>query len=876
MKNNLLCILFCFQTLINICQTNTIKGIVKDLKNNPLDLVTIIILESDSNKIVSYTISNSKGIFTLPIKKSLDSIILKVTHLGYKEQLKLIENTSSFHSFVLKENEEKLEEVIVKSLPISQKEDTVNYSVSRFKNEEDRVIADVLVRMPGIEVESTGRILYQGKPIQKYYIEGLDLLEGKYGIANNSIPIDEVSKIQILENHQPIRIIDTIVGSENASLNIKLKNKKVLVTPVKLGLGTKPLLYDASIVPILLSKNNQFIGSYKANNIGLDVIKELKVLTLEDFNEQKKILEFNWTEIISISPPIIDKKKWLNNAVQLTSFNYLKRLKNDYEIKIGSYYINDYQQQEETTKTRFFTGNRDITINEIKKNIFNISELANKITLEKNTKKKYFKNSFELNYKWNNELGLINNNEIIQNLDNPNTQVNNKLKLIFPFKKKLLELNSNIFYNTKNESLNIEPGFFNNLFNVENQLQSLNQNIENNFFYLDNNVGFTKLIKGISLKQIIGLSYKEHNLKSTIFLNDNDVSLQENFFLNDLLYKNLVSYMNTLLEYEIKKIKFRFTIPLNLINQDVTNKNDTPGRSLKRFTVNPELSVSRDLGDFWNVSTNTSYVNKFGNINEFTSGFIVNNYRNVSSYNSPIRIDNVNKFNFRIAYKNILKGLFVTGVYTNRKKKTNLIFDYSFSENGALSLQALEMSNNNFSNNFGIRTSKFFSKINTTININASTFSQKRPSLFNNELRLIKTNQNKLFVEVDYQYRNFLNFTLENNVLKSNAVSNDIQIQSLLKNQTIASLNIYPLENNIFNLTFENVIFHDSTNITNNYLNASYRYNFTKIKSSLELSYNNITNTKFFNNQFISEFTQTETNFVIRPSQLLVSFQFNF
>jgi hypothetical protein len=44
--------------------------------------------------------------------------------------------------------------------------------------------------MPGIEVPD-GKILYQGKAINKYYIEGLDL--GKYNLANDNLPYQEVS-----------------------------------------------------------------------------------------------------------------------------------------------------------------------------------------------------------------------------------------------------------------------------------------------------------------------------------------------------------------------------------------------------------------------------------------------------------------------------------------------------------------------------------------------------------------------------------------------------------------------------------------------------------------------------------------------------------
>jgi hypothetical protein len=43
--------------------------------------------------------------------------------------------------------------------------------------------------MSGIEILPDGKVLYQGKPINKYYIEGLDLLEGKYNLANKNLQL---------------------------------------------------------------------------------------------------------------------------------------------------------------------------------------------------------------------------------------------------------------------------------------------------------------------------------------------------------------------------------------------------------------------------------------------------------------------------------------------------------------------------------------------------------------------------------------------------------------------------------------------------------------------------------------------------------------
>src|SRR5690606_2254708 len=109
--------------------------------------------------------------------------------------------------FLVTEKTMELKEVIVKAPKIRQLGDTIVYDVASFTNEIDRSIGDVLKKLPGIKVMSSGQILYQNKPISKFYIEGLDLLKGKYGLATQNVDASKVSTVQILENHQPLKVL---------------------------------------------------------------------------------------------------------------------------------------------------------------------------------------------------------------------------------------------------------------------------------------------------------------------------------------------------------------------------------------------------------------------------------------------------------------------------------------------------------------------------------------------------------------------------------------------------------------------------------------------------------------------------------------------
>ena len=100
--------------------------------------------------------------------------------------------------------------------------DPIGDMIARVKNAQDRShkkvelpssnfkvkIADILKKLPGIDIRPNGQIYYKDEPIQKYYIEGLDLLEGRYNLANNNLSADAVSKVEILENHQPVKVLE--------------------------------------------------------------------------------------------------------------------------------------------------------------------------------------------------------------------------------------------------------------------------------------------------------------------------------------------------------------------------------------------------------------------------------------------------------------------------------------------------------------------------------------------------------------------------------------------------------------------------------------------------------------------------------------------
>ena len=157
-----------------------ISGHVNDENQIALVGASVTIGSYPMTRVLAYDVSNQDGYFSISVNSNLDSLILKVSFLGFQVYTKKISNKTNNFQIALATSTIALKEVVLNSRPIEKKGDTLSYSVSAFKDQRDRVIADVIRKMPGIEIQPTGQILYLGKPIQKYYIEGHDLLEGRY------------------------------------------------------------------------------------------------------------------------------------------------------------------------------------------------------------------------------------------------------------------------------------------------------------------------------------------------------------------------------------------------------------------------------------------------------------------------------------------------------------------------------------------------------------------------------------------------------------------------------------------------------------------------------------------------------------------------
>lgn len=236
----------------------TLSGMVRDESGKALGNV-MVRAYNQHKKLKRYMQTNRQGEFRLATTAhdSISSITL--SRLSYETKTILRKDFGKLKNITLHDEAINIKEVVVRSVPIRQSGDTLTYDVNAFKKEKDRSIEDVLKRMPGISVDNTGGIYYQGERISKFYIENMDMLSGNYTLATKNIRPDDVAAVNVYENHQPIRALKNVDFSDKAALNLKIKNNRKLkpIGYLQQGLGyDDQTLWKSDVFAMQINKKN--------------------------------------------------------------------------------------------------------------------------------------------------------------------------------------------------------------------------------------------------------------------------------------------------------------------------------------------------------------------------------------------------------------------------------------------------------------------------------------------------------------------------------------------------------------------------------------------------------------------------------------------
>lgn len=618
--------------------SQTYKGKVVNENGKPLRSASVVLLADGGRTTLSFTRTAGDGSFAISEKDNggKRAVSMMFSYIGYARDTIRIKDFRQGQTVVLHEKSVMIKEVKVRAPRVTQRGDTLSFLVKSFKQKQDRSIADVIKKMPGLQVGDDGTITYQGKRINKFYIEGLDLLGSKYSQASENISADKVKSVQVYERHQPVKLLRDVTFSDQAALNIVLTDdaRNVWQGLADIGAGTKVqggagALGDGRIMAMMFSRKMQSISMYKYNNTGKDVMKEVhdRQAIENDAPVENSILGG-----ITMPAPSLDQTRTTFNNSNLLATNWLFKTSKGDDLRLQVSGLLDKTTQSQTTQTVYTDLAGGNAIVEDVDAAQHTSEISAELKYEKNRDDIYLVNTLKGYADFNRSTAttMLNGMEMYENVKPRKRYVQDSFTMSKRLKnKRLFSLSAYFSYNNLPGSLLLSDSTMERL-----GMQS---------FYWGAETYFSHRAGRFNFRYSLSTNGKSQQLS----INNTMVDGKDKYDESDT---RLTPQAN----YSLGSFKLTASVPLvwllRRLNSDTRND----------FLLEPSLKASFSPTARWDFSASYSY--SYNPLDVSLSGSlpIFTDYITMRQGAGRLSKTMSHVLNGQVSYKNTIKGQFAT------------------------------------------------------------------------------------------------------------------------------------------------------------------------------------------------------------------------
>ncbi len=873
-KNNLIVILLLFSYLSGSSQPSTYtvvdaEGYVKGRNGDVVPGVKVKITNKE-NKHIAYCITNDRGFFSISYPKALSDGTIHFTCLGFKELIIPLSKFKNNTSYILSEEALQLNEVTVRVPPITVKSDTLTYNVNSFRDASDRNIEDIIKKLPGIRVTEDGKIFYNGESINKFYIEGLDLLSGRYALASRNISPDDVVSVNIYENHQPKEVLRDIAYSDKAALNLKLKNKSMLrpigYLKASVGIDTeKNALWTGEAFGLLVSPKSQILLSAKGNNSGNSYQDETK--TLADGETQENTIIFDIYSDTPFGNAKIPTSRYYDNRSGSASINSIFRIGEKTTINTIADYTNDYFSYINNETITYALANDEIvSISETADSDPHLRETKFIINLENNAKNKYISNKLSvIGHSKSNNYNIINEKFIDQNVQTRDYNIHNVFNGIFKLSNNVIDFKSDL-------QLGSTPT--NQLTATANGYNIILQNI--NGYHVRNRevFGYSKLINA---RSFIGFK-SSFNLEYDKFQSQDLLSPQKRN--NDISGYKITTTVEPIYQCNLpNNLTINIGTPIKLSNLKYHNLENNKSYPTNRFDIDLKASLKYNFPFNLKTAVTIGRTNRLGNISDYIMVPFFTTFRQSNILGSGKLNERSSWYaHGNLSYRNIINGLFSSATIMLRRSYSNRLGGINITNNDDIISITKIHNNKGYSLNAEVSVSKKIFSCNTSFSFEGDYEFIRKDMIRQADISEIDMN--------NYTYRFKINSNPWNNHLimildlkhsyslqKAKMLDSDNHTYQTTVNITLAT---HPYKN--FEIGTKGYLNMNNVNnqISKNsaFFDAYTRYSFQSF--DFELSAKNITDTRIYGYTYIKDSDIYNYSFHLRPLEILFSLRYSF
>lgn len=623
-----------------------VKGTVLDEESVPLPYVVVRALDA-KDEVVGQGLTDLQGRFSVEVKTQVAPIRMVFAMMGYAQQtVALGEGDSPLH-IVMKESEVELKEVTVKVPTVIQRSDTITYNVGKLKDAKDRTIEDVLRKIPGIEIDASGRILYQGESINRFYIQNMDMLGGRYGVASKNIRADDVASVSVYENHQPKRVLQDVQHSSKAALNLTLKRDRLLkpIGTMEGGAGYgDEVLWDAALTSLFISPKRQFLVAGKTNSTG-GLLRSESQDFFENAMEAHTVASDKLKPLLQVPGELDRKRMSFNHSYSLTG-NSIFLLKDDVTLaaNVGYNFDRDKMEQQKT-ESYWLPGLERMVVDEhlLHKSVEQNAWLT--LKLESNKSRAYFSDALKVQGEWADIAEHV-NIPVHQNMRTGDYNIKNSLDWIFRKADKVYDFHSEVCWTTVPDNVMLAR-------DVVADTTIINQKLSGYRFYTNEYSTFRWLLSDVStLSMKVSLHSYLDKLKS-----DNDGGALCRSGANDVTGLQLQTCASPSYQYKLSKFLLSAELPLYLENMRFDNRISDVQYSFDRLWAGMHVGCNYSVQSYLKLAFSSDFRRVMAGMTAFLDAPIYQNYRSVQQFaTNTLDVRDRGSASLSLTYRNVLNG----------------------------------------------------------------------------------------------------------------------------------------------------------------------------------------------------------------------------
>ncbi|OYQ38268.1 hypothetical protein CHU92_05820 [Flavobacterium cyanobacteriorum] len=720
--------------------SQVISGTVQD--SSGVIPMAPVMLKARNNVVLQFTRTDDNGYYRIELKQPKDSLFLEVSTLSHHPQAFALKdytfsNNSLKINVTLREKPIMLQEVVIDNAPIVRKKDTLEFNPEKFKDGSEKVIEDVLKKLPGVVVEDTGEIKYKGKPIKKMLLDGDDLFDANYVTGSRNISADMIDKVQGIENYDDNSLLKGLRDSDDTALNIVLKKGKTDFSgTATLGHGAESR-YDGAVTAMMINKKIKGFGLASYNNTGqnntpydfMNATPSVADRRNELFKAPAVLEEGNFTSVIG------DRYTRRNNNF-FTSINTLHKLGSQSVFKADlSVYNDKFTRMAQDVSVITAAGETFTTRNTndlVKRPQLLVADVS---YANKEKEKFHWEYVGQLNYNRREFDENSNNNGLLQQsrVRSEHYLTINELKATYKINDRHALTGSLLYSNSHSpQRLNINPP---TVINVSEGTSSDSQQSTFSKEAIVAGISYFTQFGNVLVAMFADYSRGIKELRSDLssVLQDNQQTLYSNAMRNtteNAGFENVFSYKN-------ERYSLVFRCGLNYTRASLKNLSDE--QNLEQLFLTPKVKANY----FFNKNSKATFTyalqQETPDENNLFSNIIQTNYRSFIS-NSP-QLDLIKKhaFNLDYSYSNSFDmNQYGAGIYYTYRP-ANYFFETQVNRDIVVA--------NTFyapigSTNFGttLRVEEYFHPIRTTVGLTSQlNFSLYSNIVNNSELRDVRS-----------------------------------------------------------------------------------------------------------------------------------------